>query len=88
MKIAMMKMIAALLGLGSALAAHPAVTAPPGSCSTSASGQCAVSQSGIPMKTATVRFVVVNVTHATLTDRPASNHDADGGGGEVIRFQP
>lgn len=49
----------------------------PGSCAASASGQCAMSQSEIPMKTARVTFAVVNVTHATLTYKPAANHDAN-----------
>jgi hypothetical protein len=36
-----------------------------------------MSQSEIPMKTARVTFAVVNVTHATLTYKPAANHDAN-----------
>jgi len=49
-----------------------------GSCTTSASGRCSMSQSGILKKTASVTFTVGNVTHATLTYKPADNHDPDG----------
>jgi PKD repeat protein len=48
------------------------------SCTTSGSGQCAVSKSGIPKKTGSVTFTVVNVTGPGLTYDAAANHDPDG----------
>jgi len=49
-----------------------------GSCTTNGSGQCAVSKPGIPKKTGSVTFRVVNVAQATLTYKSADNHDPDG----------
>jgi hypothetical protein len=49
-----------------------------GSCTTNPYGQCTVSRSGMPKKTGSVTFTVVNVTHATLTYGAADNHDPDG----------
>ena len=47
------------------------------SCATNASGQCAVSRSGILRKTSSVSFTVANVARATFAYRPADNHDPD-----------
>jgi TolB protein len=48
------------------------------SCTTNASGQCAVSMSGIPKNTHSASFSVANVTRSPfLYTRPA-NHDPDG----------
>jgi len=49
-----------------------------GSCTTNASGQCAVAKSTIPKNTASVIFTVANVTHAMLTYHSADNRDPDG----------
>jgi PKD repeat protein len=48
------------------------------SCSTNASGQCAVSRSGILKTKASVSFTVTNVARATFVYKPAENHDPDG----------
>lgn len=48
------------------------------SCTTSASGQCVVSRSGIPKKTNTASFSVTNVTRSPFVYAPAANHDPDG----------
>jgi large repetitive protein len=48
------------------------------SCTTNASGQCAVSKTAIPNKTHTATFTVTGVTHATRTYDAAANHDPDG----------
>ena len=48
------------------------------SCTTNASGQCAVSRSGILKTKTSVSFTVTNVTRATLVYKPADNHDPDG----------
>jgi hypothetical protein len=48
------------------------------SCTTNASGRCAVSRSGIPKSTASVSFTVTNVVLGTFAYNPASNHDPDG----------
>jgi PKD repeat protein len=50
----------------------------PGACTTIGSGQCTVSKPGITKKTGSVTFTVANVMHATLTYKPADNHDPDG----------
>ena len=49
-----------------------------GSCTTNASGRCAVSKAGIPKKTGSVNFTVTNVALGTLVYKPADNHDPDG----------
>ena len=49
-----------------------------GSCTTSASGRCAVSRSGIPKNTGSVTLTVTNVVLGTFVYKPASNHDPDG----------
>jgi len=49
-----------------------------GSCTTNASGQCAVSRTGIPRSTGSVSFTVTNVALGTFVYKPASNHDPDG----------
>jgi PKD repeat protein len=49
-----------------------------GSCTTNASGQCAVSRSGISKNTGSVSFTVTNVALAVFVYKPASNHDPDG----------
>jgi TolB protein len=49
-----------------------------GSCTTNASGQCAVPRSTIPKSAGSVIFTVVNATHATLTHKSPDNHDPDG----------
>jgi len=49
-----------------------------GSCTTSGSGPCTVSQLGLPKRTGSVTFTVASVTHATLTYKSADNHDPDG----------
>jgi PKD repeat protein len=48
------------------------------SCITNASGQCAVSRSGILKTNNSVTFTVTNVARATLVYKPSDNHDADG----------
>jgi Tol biopolymer transport system component/PKD repeat protein len=48
------------------------------SCTTTASGQCAVSKSGILKKTSSVSFAVTTVARVTFVYRPADNHDPDG----------
>ncbi len=49
-----------------------------GSCTTNASGQCAVSRSGISRNTGSVNFTVTNVALGAFVYKPASNHDPDG----------
>ena len=49
-----------------------------GSCTTNASGQCAVSRAGIPRSTGSVSFTVTNVAMGIYVYKPASNHDPDG----------
>jgi len=49
-----------------------------GSCTTNASGRCAVSRTGIPKSTGSVSFTVTNVALGTFVYKPASNHDPDG----------
>jgi large repetitive protein len=49
-----------------------------GSCTTTSSGQCAVSRSGIRKTAASVSFSVTNVARAPFVYTPTSNHDADG----------
>jgi PKD repeat protein len=49
-----------------------------GSCTTNASGQCAVSRTGIPRSTGSVSFTVTNVALGIYVYKPASNHDANG----------
>jgi PKD repeat protein len=49
-----------------------------GSCTTNASGQCAVSRSGISRNTGSVSFTVTNVALGAFVYKPASNHDPDG----------
>jgi PKD repeat protein len=49
-----------------------------GSCTTNASGQCAVSKSGMLKKTGSVSFTVTNVARAMFVYKPADNHDPDG----------
>jgi hypothetical protein len=49
-----------------------------GSCATSANGQCAVSRSGIPKKTGSVTFTVVDATRPGVTYASVANHDPDG----------
>jgi len=49
-----------------------------GSCTTNASGQCAVSRTGIPKSSGTVSFTVTGVSLGIYVYRPASNHDPDG----------
>ena len=48
------------------------------SCTTNASGRCAVSRTGIPKSTGNVSFTVTNVVLGTFVYKPASNHDPDG----------
>jgi PKD repeat protein len=48
------------------------------SCTTNASGQCAVSRTGIPRSTGSVSFTVTNVALGIYVYKPASNHDPDG----------
>jgi PKD repeat protein len=49
-----------------------------GSCTTNATGWCAVSKAGIPKKTGSVTFTITNVARATFVYEPAANHDPDG----------
>ena len=49
-----------------------------GSCTTNASGWCAVSRAGIPKNTGSVNFTVTNVALGVLVYKPANNHDPDG----------
>jgi PKD repeat protein len=49
-----------------------------GSCTTNASGQCAVSRAGIPRSTGSVSFTVTNVALGIYVYKPAGNHDPDG----------
>jgi Tol biopolymer transport system component/PKD repeat protein len=49
-----------------------------GSCTTNATGQCAVSWSAISRTKTSVSFTVTNVAHATLVYQPADNHEPDG----------
>ncbi len=49
-----------------------------GSCTTTSTGQCAVSRSGIPKATSSVKFTVTNVARAPFVYKPWSNHDPDG----------
>jgi PKD repeat protein len=49
-----------------------------GSCTTNATGRCAVSRSGIPKSTGSVTLTVTNVALATFVYKPANNHDPDG----------
>lgn len=48
------------------------------SCTTSTSGVCQVSKTGLAAKTTSVTFTVTGVTHATLTYNSSANHDPDG----------
>jgi PKD repeat protein len=48
------------------------------SCTTSTSGQCVVSRSGIPKKTNSASFSVTNVTRSPFVYAPAADHDPDG----------
>ena len=48
------------------------------SCTTNASGRCAVARSGIPKSTGSVSLTVTNVALGTFVYKPASNHDPDG----------
>jgi PKD repeat protein len=48
------------------------------SCTTNAFGRCTVTRAGIPRKTSSVSFSVMNVVLATFVYRPADNHDPDG----------
>jgi len=49
-----------------------------GSCTTNASGQCAISKPGIPKKTGSANFTVTNVALGTRVYDPSANHDPDG----------
>jgi PKD repeat protein len=49
-----------------------------GSCTTNATGRCAVSKAGIPKKTGSVNFAVTNVALGTFVYKAADNHDPDG----------
>ena len=49
-----------------------------GSCTTTGTGQCAVSRSGISKAASSVNFTVTNLARAPFVYRPASNHDVDG----------
>jgi PKD repeat protein len=48
------------------------------SCTTNASGRCAMSRTGIPRSTGSVSVTVTNVVLGTFVYKPASNHDPDG----------
>jgi hypothetical protein len=48
------------------------------SCTTNGNGQCTLSKTEIPKKTASTTFTVGNVAHATLSYSSAANHDPDG----------
>jgi hypothetical protein len=48
------------------------------SCTTNASGRCAVSRTGIPKSTGSVSVTVTNVVLGTFVYKPASNHEPDG----------
>ena len=48
------------------------------SCTTNASGRCAVSRAGIPKNTGSVIFTVTNVTRAPFGYKNEANHDPDG----------
>lgn len=48
------------------------------SCTTDASGQCTVSQSGIRKNVGTVDFTVSGVSHTSYTYDATANHDPDG----------
>jgi hypothetical protein len=48
------------------------------SCATNTSGQCPVAKSGIPKKTGSVTFTVVNVRGPAVTYDSAAAHDPDG----------
>jgi PKD repeat protein len=47
-------------------------------CTTSASGQCTVSRSGIHKTVSSVLFTVTSVARPTFVYKPADNHDPDG----------
>jgi serine protease AprX len=47
-------------------------------CTTGGSGQCTVQTGGVSKNQTSVTFTVNNVTHATYTYQPSSNHDPDG----------
>ncbi len=66
------------LPVANALVSGAWTDGPSGSCTTTATGQCAVSRSGIPKKTTSVKFTVTNVARAPFVYKPASNHDPDG----------
>jgi PKD repeat protein len=48
-----------------------------GSCTTNASGQCAISKAGIPRKTGSANFTVTNAALGMFVYKPANNHDPD-----------
>jgi PKD repeat protein len=48
------------------------------SCTTNATGRCAVSKASIPNKTRNVTFTVTGVTHPTRAYNASANHDPDG----------
>lgn len=50
----------------------------PGSCTTTASGRCTVSRTGIRKSTDSVSFTVTNVAVAAIVYKPTENHDPDG----------
>jgi PKD repeat protein len=60
------------------------------SCTTNASGRCAVSRTGIPKSTGSVSATVTTVVLATFVYKPASNHDPDGdsNGTTISVFKP
>jgi len=49
-----------------------------GSCTTNASGRCAVSKAGISRNTGSVSLTVTNVALGAFVYQPANNHDPDG----------
>ena len=48
------------------------------SCVTHSGGACQVTKKGLGAKTTSVTFTVTNLTHATMSYTPTSNHDPDG----------
>ena len=48
------------------------------SCTTSTAGQCSLSSGSMNRSKSSVTFTVSSVADATLTYKPADNHDGDG----------